>query len=99
VIWHVVRFDFTGIDETERAEVETELEALEGLDEVAWLRLGRDVDDPMVTGLLTGFVDQTALETYRTHPDHVPVVERIRALQVATVRLDVATDDTVDALP
>jgi quinol monooxygenase YgiN len=99
VIWHVVRFDFTGVDEDERTEVEADLRALSAIGEVAWLRVGRDLDDPRVTGLLTAFADEAALDTYRTHPDHEPVVERIRALGLATVRLDLATDDAVDALP
>jgi hypothetical protein len=99
VIWHVVRFDFTGVEEAERAEIEAELEALERLDEVAWLRVGRDLEDPAVTGLLTVFADPAALETYRTHPDHLPVVARIRGLGLGTVRLDLATDGAIDALP
>jgi hypothetical protein len=52
-----------------------------------------------VTGLLTGFADRRALEAYRVHPDHLPVVARVRELGVGTVRLDVATDDAVEALP
>jgi quinol monooxygenase YgiN len=99
VIWHVVRFDFTGVDEDERIEVEGDLRALAAIDEVGWLRVGRDLDDPLVTGLLTAFADEAALDAYRTHPDHLPVVERIRALGLGTVRLDVATHDAVDALP
>jgi quinol monooxygenase YgiN len=99
VIWHVVRLDFTGVDEADRADVESALQALDSIDEVAWLRVGRDLEDPTVTGLLTVFADPAALETYRTHPDHLPVVERIRALQVTTARFDVTTDDAVDALP
>jgi hypothetical protein len=99
VIWHVVRFDFAGVDEDERASVEADLRALAGLDEVAWLRVARDVVEPSVTGLLTAFADLDALDAYRTHPDHLPVVERIRDLQLPTVRLDVPTEDPVDALP
>jgi hypothetical protein len=99
VIWHVVRFDFRDIDGDVREEVGDELRALDRLDVVAWLRLARDVEEPWVTGLLTGFVDHDALEAYRVHPDHLPVVARIRELGVGTVRLDVATDDAVEALP
>jgi quinol monooxygenase YgiN len=99
VIWHVVRFDFSGIDDTAREEVEADLRALDRLDEVAWLRVARDVEEPTVTGLLTVFVDHEALEAYRVHPDHLPVVARVRELGVGTVRLDVATDDAVEALP
>lgn len=99
MIWHIVRFDMSALDEPTRGELEASLAALESLDEVAWLRLSRDVDEPGVTGLLTALEDHAALERYRVHPDHLPVVARIRALEVPTVRLDVATDDEVTALP
>jgi hypothetical protein len=99
VIWHVVRFDFSGIDDAAREEVEADLLALDRLDEVAWLRVARDVEEPTVTGLLTAFTDHDALEAYRVHPDHLPVVARVRELGVRTVRLDVATDDAVETLP
>jgi hypothetical protein len=99
VIWHVVRFDFRGIDDGVREELEADLLALDRLDEVAWLRVARDVDEPAVTGLLTGFGDREALEAYRVHPDHLPVVARVRELGIGTVRLDVATDDDVGSLP
>jgi hypothetical protein len=99
MIWHVVRFDFAGVDDATRAEVEASLAALDGLDEVAWLRVGRDLEEPTVTGLLTAFADEQALAAYRVHPRHVPVVQRIRELGVAVTRLDVTTDDDPAALP
>jgi hypothetical protein len=99
VIWHVVRFDCAEVDEDTRRDLEAALAALARLDEVAWLRIARDVEDPTVTGLLTVFKDTDALARYRVHPEHVPVVERIRALGIPTVRLDVATDDAVADLP
>jgi hypothetical protein len=99
VIWHVVRFDCAEVDEETRRDLEAALAGLARLDEVAWLRVARDVEEPTVTGLLTVFEDADALARYRVHPEHVPVVERIRALQIPTVRLDVATDDAVGDLP
>ncbi len=99
MIWHVVRFDCDEVDEDTRRDLEAALAALARLDEVAWLRVARDVEDPTVTGLLTVFADADALARYRVHPEHVPVVERIRALGIPTVRLDVATDDAVADLP
>jgi hypothetical protein len=99
VIWHLVRFEMGHLDETVRREVEASLAALVALDEVRWLRVARDVEDPSVTGLLTGFDDVDALTRYRVHPDHVPVVERIRSLGIATTRLDLATDDATADLP
>jgi hypothetical protein len=99
VIWHIVRFDMGYLDDAVRREVEASLTALAALDEVAWLRLARDVEDPAVTGLITAFADVDALARYRVHPDHVPVVERIRSLGVPAARLDIATDDDPAELP
>jgi len=99
VIWHVVRMDCTGVDEATRRELEASLEGLAALDEVAWLRVARDVEEPAVTGLLTAFTDADALARYRVHPEHVPVVERIRGLGIPVVRLDIATDDDPAELP
>lgn len=99
MIWHIVRFDMTHLDETVRREVEAALEGLDALDEVRWLRVARDIEEPGVTGLLTIFDDVDALASYRVHPDHVPVVERIRELGISATRLDIATDDAADDLP
>jgi heme-degrading monooxygenase HmoA len=99
VIWHIVRFDMTHLDETVRREVEASLEGMDGLDEVRWLRVARDVEDPGVTGLLTVFDDVDALARYRVHPDHVPVVDRVRDLGIGATRLDLATDDDAADLP
>lgn len=99
MIWHVVRFDCAEVDEETRRDLEAALAGLGRLDEVAWLRVARDVEEPTVTGLLTVFEDADALARYRVHPEHVPVVERIRALGIPTVRLDVATDDATADLP
>lgn len=99
MIWHVVRFDMTEVEEGTRREVEGALAALEAIEEVAWLRVARDVEEPTVTGLLTVFSDVDALARYRVHPEHVPVVERIRGLGIPAVRLDIATDDDPADLP
>lgn len=96
MIWHVVRFDFSGIDPAAREEIEDRLAGLDGIDVVAWLRLARDVDQEHVTGLLTAFATVEDLATYRTHPDHLPVVRDIGALGVGVMRVDVATDDVAD---
>jgi len=99
VIWHVVRFDMTEVEEATRQELEEALAGLDAIEEVAWLRVARDVEDPTVTGLLTVFTDVDALARYRVHPEHVPVVERIRGLGIPAVRLDIATDDDPADLP
>jgi hypothetical protein len=93
VIWHSVRFDFSTTDAAVRDEIETELAALAALDVVDGLRIGRDIVDSGVTGLLVVLADDEALATYRDHPDHAPVVERIRDLGVGVTRFDIVTDD------
>ena len=98
MIWHIVRFDCSTLDETTRTAIEEDLRGLADLDVVALLRVARDVDAPGVTGLITGFASYADLETYRTHPDHIPVVDRIGALALPTTRLDLETDDDVRAL-
>lgn len=93
MIWHVVSFDLGDLDEPTRLEVETALADLAHLDVVSFLRSGRDVEAPSVTGLVVGLADEAALAAYRDHPDHLPVVRRIRELGVPVSRLDIATDD------
>lgn len=93
MIWHVVRFEFGSLSEDVRAEVESQLAALADLDVVSFLRVGRDLEDPDVTGLIVGLADEAALAAYREHPDHVPVVQRIAELDVPRVRLDIVSDD------
>jgi hypothetical protein len=99
MIWHIVRLDMGELDEATRVSIEDELAALGALDDVAWLRLARDIEDPSVTGLITVFADHDALERYRVHPDHVPVVQRMRGLAIPAVRIDIATDDDPTTLP
>lgn len=98
MIWHLVRFDCSGLDEPTRRAFEASLENLVALDEVAWLRVARDIEDPGVTGLLTGFADADALAAYRVEPRHRLVLDRIHELGLPTWRLDVATDDDPDLL-
>lgn len=93
MIWHIVRFDMSDLDVDTRATLDADLAALERLDCVEQLHVGPDLTEPQVTGLLAAFVDEAALETYRVHPDHVPVVERVRALGVPVVKLDIAGSD------
>ena len=99
MIWHIVRLDFSDIDEADRQDLEDDLAALASIDEVAWLRLARDIEEPAVTGLITAFDSAEDLAAYRVHPDHIPVVERIREPGLATARLDVPTDDQPLELP
>jgi hypothetical protein len=99
VIWHVVRFDTSELDEETRRTFEGRLAGLASLDVVAWLRVARDIEDPAVVGLLTVFADADDLAAYRVHPDHASVLALIRELGLPTVRLDIPTDDDPAALP
>lgn len=93
MLWHIVRFDCGHLDDADRDDLEARLRGLVDLDVVRGLRLARDVDDPAITGLLVALDDQDALAIYRDHPDHLPVVARVRELGVGATRLDVLTDD------
>ncbi len=99
MIWHIVRFDFEGVDPGVRADLEERIAALADLEVVAWLRVARDVDLPNVSGLITGFATTADLEHYRTHPDHLPVVEALRQAGVDMVRVDIETGDDPTTLP
>ena len=91
MLWHIVRFRFpVDVDESTRAELEVALAGLdEHIGEVDYLAVGRDLDDPQVTGLVSAFADAAALAVYRDHPAHVPVVARARELCEEIQRLDV----------
>ena len=99
MFWHIVRFDFTGVDDTTRDDIEDRLEGLDALDEVAWLRMSHDVSDAEVTAFVTGFETRDDYEAYRVHPDHVPVVMAIETAEVHTNRMDFETDDAIEDLP
>lgn len=99
MIWHLVRFDFSGTDDATRRRLEDRLADLAAIEEVAWLRVGRDLSEPGITGLITVFHSREDLESYRTHPEHVPVVEAIREAGVATTRVDLETRDHASSLP
>lgn len=96
MFWHIVRFDFSGVDEATRTDIEDRLASLDAIDEVAFLRLGHDVADAEVTALVTGFETRDDYEAYRVHPDHVPVVMAIDTAEVARTATDFETDDLVE---
>lgn len=100
MLWHIVKFRFReDVSREDRAGFETDLRNLAKLaEDVAVLRVSHSIDEPDVTGLITAFADAEALERYRIHPDHVPVVERAKQLCAEVVRLDVVTNDPPDAL-
>ena len=93
MIWHIVRFDMSDLDESTRASLDADLAALERLDCVEQLHVGPDLAEPHITGLVSAFANEAALDAYRVHPDHLPVVERVRSLRIPAVRLDIAADD------
>jgi hypothetical protein len=94
MLWHIVRFTFPAeAAEDDRRALEAGLVGLEAqIDEVRYLAVGRDLDDPAITGLVTAFDDEQALAVYRDHPDHQPVVARARELCERIDRLDILAD-------
>lgn len=98
MIWHVVRFNFGHVDASIRDEAEGALAALVDLDMVEFLRVGRDIQDPGVTGLVSGFADEAALQAYAQHPEHVTVVRHLREHGVSAVLLDMPSDDDLSVL-
>ncbi|MBA2529712.1 MAG: Dabb family protein [Euzebyales bacterium] len=101
MLWHIVRFRFPpGVDDGDRQALEASLRSLAGrVPTLRFLRVARSLDEPHVTGLLTGFDDAAGLATYRDHPDHLPVASRAGELCREITRLDLVTDDPPDALP
>ncbi|MEX2503787.1 MAG: Dabb family protein [Egicoccus sp.] len=99
MILHSVRIDCSGVAEDDRRELEDGLADLADLDVVAWLRVGRDIAEPHITGLLTVHEDEAALEAYRVHPDHQPSLARLKRLGVTATRFDIETDDDPSLLP
>lgn len=100
MLWHIVRFRFApDTDDAARAELAASLAALpDHIEELCFARAAPDLDEPDVLGLLTGFDDMAALDAYRNHPAHLPVVALARELCQEIVRLDLVTDDPPDAL-
>lgn len=94
MLWHIVRFTFpAGLPESDRHALEADLAGLkERIAEVRYLAVGRDLDDPAITGLVTAVDDEAALAAYRDHPDHRPVVARARELCERIDRLDLVAD-------
>ena len=99
MFWHIVRFDFAGLDPTMRADLEDRLRGLADIPAVAWLRMSHDVADHHVTGFLTTFESAEDYEIYRDHPEHVLVVTALLEAGVVATRFDILTDDDVADLP
>jgi hypothetical protein len=94
MLYHIVRFTFPpDVDETARARLEDDLASLaEHIEQVRWLEVERDLEDPLVTGLLSAFDDEAGLAVYRDHPAHLPVVATARELSERIDRLDVVAE-------
>lgn len=99
MILHAVRIDCSGVSEDDRRELEEGMVALADLDVVAWLRVGRDIADPHITGLLTAHEDAAALQAYRDHPEHQPSLARLKRLGLPVTRFDIETPDDPTQLP
>jgi hypothetical protein len=100
VLWHIVKFRFSeGGTEEDRVAAEEGLRGLAGqIPGLRFVRVARSLDEPDVTGLITGLDDADALAIYRTHPAHVPVARRAAELSSEIVRLDLETPDPADSL-
>lgn len=99
MIWHVVRFDFGSTPPTTRETIEAQLASLARIEAVAWLRVGRDLSNPDMTGLITVFHTVEDLEAYRSHPYHVPLATAIQESGIETVRLDLESADDASDMP
>ncbi len=93
MIRHIVLFSLTDDSGPEGLELLASLEALpDRLPEIRGLMLGRLIND---TGqhqfaMTVDLDDAEALARYREHPDHVPVVEQLRALASEIVVADIS---------
>jgi hypothetical protein len=76
---HIVSFKYRAeVDEVTRRDHRARLKGLSKVPGVVELRVGEDVvrsPRSYDTGLLVTFADRAALDTYQTHPEHVPVAQ------------------------
>jgi myo-inositol catabolism protein IolC len=92
LIRHIVLFSLEDADSPEAEQLLASLRALpRQVPEIRGLMLGRPINDGAHQFALTvDLDDEEALARYRAHPDHVPVVERLRALSSKIVVADIA---------
>jgi hypothetical protein len=90
-IRHIVVFSIAGGNEDELAGLVDDLEALPGrIDVIEALAVGRPLNEtPFDCALTVDLADEDALEAYRGHPAHQPVLDRLRAVAGDVVVADI----------
>jgi hypothetical protein len=92
VVVHLVSFKYrTDVEEGARQDHRAKLGALKDIDGVVDFKVGADfVRSPRSydTGLVVLFRDRAALDSYATHPRHVPVAQLGRDLSDSIVAVD-----------
>ena len=101
MLWHIVKFIYpSDVNDDERRAAEDAIRGLpEQIDEIAFQRLARSVDEPNVSAVVVGFADMAAMEAYNAHPAHVPAAQQIDGLCERVVRVDVETSDAPGDIP
>lgn len=101
MLWHIVKFIYRpDVSDEERTAAEDAIRGLPGLvEEIAFQRLARSVDEPGVSAVVVGFADEAAKKAYDDHPAHVPAAQRIDGLCAEVVRVDIVTDDAPGDIP
>jgi hypothetical protein len=95
---HVVAMKFKpGVSEEEIRDLESALNALpDKILEIKVFEFGRDMlrsERSYDFALLALFANRPALERYQSHPEHLPVAARIRAMCASVVTVDFAGAD------
>jgi hypothetical protein len=93
VLRHIVLFTLTDEQSPEAGQLLADLEGLPGrIPEIRGLMLGRLLNESghHQFALTVDLDDVDALARYREHPDHVPVVESLRALSSEIVVADIS---------
>jgi hypothetical protein len=91
LIRHIVVFSVAAEAEAELASLIGELESLpDRIEAIEALAVGRPLNQtPYGCALTVDVADEDALEAYRGHPAHVPVVERLRRIATEVVVADI----------
>ncbi len=96
MINHVVLFKLKDYPETEKSKILAELKSIleslkEKIDEVKYLEVGLNYEQNAKSydlALLSHFENMNDLDKYRTHQEHLKVVERIMETTVSRAAVD-----------
>ena len=93
MITHVVMMKFKpGVSDADIGDLETLLEALpDRIDEIESYDFGRDVvrsERSYDFALVSIFANLDTLKHYQTHPDHLVVVEKLKAICASIIAVD-----------